>query len=376
MHKITLKHLLIRGEKKIGLQFYPNKVLNALVKGLPNIKFSKQFNMTYIANTKENIDLIFNTFRGVCWVDGKHFFGNSSGLEEHMISLTDFKNRKNKPGIKYCPQSFYDTLEGKMYSMATAKSYIHYFEKFINHFYKEEYNDLSELDIQQYLLTVQRTGVSKSSLNLHINAIKFYYEVVLGMPNRFYAIHRPMKEYKLPVVLAPKEVLNLIEATNNIKHKCLVSLLYSAGLRRSEIIQLKIEDVDGKRMLLHVKNAKGGKDRFSVLSDQVLKDLRRYYKKYKPKTYMFEGPTGLPYSGSSINKIIKRAAEVAGIRKRISAHTLRHSFATHLLENGTDLRTIQVLLGHNSTKTTEIYTHVAKNHITSVKSPLDSINLE
>ena len=376
MQRITLKHLLINGEKKIGLQFYPNKVLNALVKGLPNIKFSKQFNMTYIANSKENLDLIFNTFRGVCWVDGKYFFGNSSGLEEEMIRLTDFRNRKPKPGVKFCPQAFYDTLEGKMYSMATAKSYIHYFEKFINHFYNEEYNDLSELDIQQYLLQVQRTGVSKSSLNLHINAIKFYYEVVLGMPNRFYTIHRPMKEHKLPVVLAPKEVLNLIEATNNIKHRCLVSLLYSAGLRRSEIIQLKIEDVDGKRMLLHIKNAKGGKDRFSVLSDQVLKDLRTYYKKYKPKNYMFEGLTGLPYSGSSINKIIKRAAEVAGIRKRISAHTLRHSFATHLLENGTDLRTIQVLLGHNSTKTTEIYTHVAKNHITSVKSPLDSINLD
>lgn len=376
MQRITLKHLLINGEKKIGLQFYPNKVLNALVKGLPNIKFSKQFNMTYIANSKENLDLIFNTFRGVCWVDGKYFFGNSSGLEEEMIRLTDFRNRKPKPGVKFCPQAFYDTLEGKMYSMATAKSYIHYFEKFINHFYNEEYNDLSELDIQQYLLQVQRTGVSKSSLNLHINAIKFYYEVVLGMPNRFYTIHRPMKEHKLPVVLAPKEVLNLIEATNNIKHRCLVSLLYSAGLRRSEIIQLKIEDVDGKRMLLHIKNAKGGKDRFSVLSDQVLKDLRTYYKKYKPKNYMFEGPTGLPYSGSSINKIIKRAAEVAGISKRISAHTLRHSFATHLLENGTDLRTIQVLLGHNSTKTTEIYTHIAKNHITSVKSPLDSINLD
>src|SRR5690554_7691933 len=130
MYKITLKHLHIKGKKQIGLRFYPNKVLNALVKGLPNIKWSDEYNMSYISNNKANIDLIFNTFKGVAWVNGKHFFGNASGYGEEMISLNDFKNRVQKEGVKYCPLAFYNTLEIKMYSFSTAKSYIYHFEKF------------------------------------------------------------------------------------------------------------------------------------------------------------------------------------------------------------------------------------------------------
>ncbi len=136
-----------------------------------------------------------------------------------------------------------------------------------------------------------------------------------------------------------------------------------------------MEDIDSKRLLINIKQAKGNKDRVTLLSEQLLIDLRIYYKKYRPKNYLFEGSTGLQYSGSSINKLIKKAASIAGIRKNVSAHTLRHSFATHLLENGTDLRSIQVLLGHNSSQTTEIYTHVATNQIHKIKSPIDLLNL-
>lgn len=372
--KITLKHLFINNERQIGLQFYPNRIINALMKELPNIKWSNRFSMAYMLNTKSNIDLIFKTFRGVAWVNGKYFFGNATGFNEEMITLSDFKNRPHKQGIKYCPDELYDTLEVKMYSFATAKSYIYHFENFINHF-EIDYNKLSEKEIHEYLLMKQRQGVSKSSLNLIINSIKFYYEVVLGMPNRFYSINRPSKERKLPAVLALNEVEDLIRAAGNIKHKCIISLLYSAGLRRSELINLQLADIDSKRLLIIIKQSKGNKDRVSLLSERLLIDLRMYYKKYRPKNYLFEGPTGLPYTGSSINKLIKRAASVAGIKKNISAHTLRHSFATHLLENGTDLRSIQVLLGHNSSQTTEIYTHIATNHIHKIKSPIDLINL-
>jgi site-specific recombinase XerD len=375
LHKITLKHLFIANNKQIGIQFYQNKVLNAIVKGIEAIKWSNEYTMYYLPNTKKNLDTIFNTFRGVAWVNGTYFFGNASGTGEEMICLADYKNRLPKSGVKYCPALFYDTLEIKMYSFATAKSYIHYFEKFINYFYKTDYNQLTEQDIQAYLLLNQRQGASKSTLNLIINSIKFYYEVVMGMPNRFYAIHRPSKDQKLPTVLALKEVEDIIWATGNIKHKCIVSLLYSAGLRRSELIRLKINDIDSKRLLINVTDGKGNKDRVTLLSERLLQDLRTYYKRYRPKTYLFEGPTGLQYTGSSINKVIKKATSTAGIRKNVSAHTLRHSFATHLLENGTDLRSIQVLLGHNSSKTTEIYTHVAKNHIEKIKSPIDLINL-
>lgn len=376
LYKITLKHLFIKGEKKIGLQFYPNKVMNALVKSLPNIRWSNTYSMAHLSNTKKNIDLIFNTFRGVAWVNCNYFLGKSQGYNEEMISLDDYRNRPLNVNTKYCPNEFYDTLERKMYSFATAKSYIYYFEIFINYHYSTDYKNISEREIHAYLLQKQRQGAAKSTLNLIINSIKFYYEVVCGMPNRFYAIERPPKQQKLPVVLAASEVRDLIQATGNIKHRCIVSLLYSAGLRRGELIQLKLPDIDSKRLLVNIKDGKGGKDRVSILSEGMLKNLRTYYKEYKPKNYLFEGAYGLAYNGSSINKLIKRAAIKAGIRKSVSAHTLRHSFATHLLENGTDLRSIQVLLGHNSSQTTEIYTHIANSHINKIKSPIDLINLD
>ena len=206
---------------------------------------------------------------------------------------------------------------------------------------------------------------------LLINAIKFYYEVVKEMPNRFYSVERPRKEFKLPKVISKEEVKRIIANTNNIKHKCIVSLLYSAGLRRGELLNLKMEDIDSKRMLIRVNSGKGNKDRFTLLSENVLNDLRTYYLKHKPQKWLFEGLKGLQYSAGSVKEIINNAAIKAGIKKDVSPHMLRHSFATHLLENGTDLRYIQTLLGHSSSKTTEIYTHIAVSSFNLIKNPLD-----
>lgn len=192
----------------------------------------------------------------------------------------------------------------------------------------------------------------------------------MGMPNRFYEIERPRKQKQLPKVLSKQEILDLIENTNNLKHRCIVSLLYSAGLRRSELLNLKLGDIDSKRMLITVKAAKGNKDRMTVLIPTLLNDLRAYYKKFKPKSFLFEGPRNKPYTASSVLKVISAAAGRAGIHKKVTPHMLRHSFATHLLEDGTDIRHIQLLLGHNSTKTTEIYTHVAETSFNSIKDLL------
>ena len=191
------------------------------------------------------------------------------------------------------------------------------------------------------------------------------------MPNRFYEIERPRKESKLPKVISKEEILSIIENTNNIKHRCIVQLLYGSGLRRSELLNLKLDDIDSKRMLVRVVGSKGNKDRLTLLSKTALNDLRKYYTKYEPHIYLFEGKKGIKYSGASVLKIVKTAAEKARIRTTVTPHVLRHSFATHLLESGTDLRQIQVLLGHGSTKTTEIYTHVATNTFESIKNPLD-----
>lgn len=372
---ITLKHLLIDSKKQIGIQFYPDKVIQSIIKVLPDPKWSKDFGMVYILNTKENLTEIFNKFRGVAWVNCNYFFKDRQLQNENeSLDIEWFRNRKLPKGYKSCPAEYFQKLEIKRYSMSTARTYIGLFEKFANHFKDYDPIELNENDIREYLGLLIRDKRSNTYVNQMINAIKFYYEVVLAMPNRFYAIERPRKEEKLPVVLSKNEVSRLLSNIQNIKHKCMVGVLYSAGLRLGELLSLKISDVDSERMLISVRGAKGKKDRYTILSRSLLNDLRKYYKEYRPKDFLFEGLHGHQYSDTSVRKIINRAVQFSRIKKKVSPHTLRHSFATHLLEDGTDLRYIQTLLGHKSSKTTEIYTHVATNIVKDIKSPLDTLN--
>lgn len=369
---ITLKHLLIKKQQCIGLKFNADKVIQALVRELPSPKWSKKFNMPYILNTKSNQTLIFNKFRGVAWINCNYFFKDKIiNHSNEKIDVAWFRKRNLKDNYRQCPEVYLKKLELKKYANSTVKSYVFSFEKFINHFIGVELININENDIRDYLQLLIQENRSNSYINLTINSIKFYYEIVLGMPNRFYEIERPIKEFKLPIVLSKEEIFSIIEHTNNIKHRCIVSLLYSAGLRRSELLNLKLEDIDSKRMLIKIKQAKGNKDRNSVLNSSVLNDLRIYYKTYSPKIYLFENSiSGKKYSASSILSIVVNAAKKANIKQRVTPHILRHSFATHLLESGTDLRHIQLLLGHNSTKTTEIYTHVVSNTFTNLKDLL------
>ena len=368
---ITLKHLLINNQKMIGLQFYPDKVIQALIKELPNPKWSREFAMVYIIHTKENLNQVFEKFRGVAWINGNSFFKEKVIRDNEPVDVNRYRNRTKTASYKYVPEAYLLKLELKRYALNTCNIYISLFEKFINQYPNKDILELSEQEIRAYLQLLIHQNKSNSYINQTINSIKFYYEVVMGMPNRFYSIERPRKQQKLPQVISKEEILSMIEHTNNIKHRCIISMLYSAGLRRSELLDLQLEDIDSKRMLVFIRNAKNNKDRYSLLSETVLKDLRVYYKQWKPKKYLFEGVLGQKYSVESIAKIVRRAGEKACIRRRITPHILRHSFATHLLENGTDLRYIQTLLGHSSTKTTEIYTQVAVNNFKSIRNPLD-----
>tara|TARA_B100000809_G_scaffold266365_1_gene328750 strand:+ start:16169 stop:17767 length:1599 start_codon:yes stop_codon:yes gene_type:complete len=369
---VTLKHLYINEVKQIGLKFYPNKIVQTVIKGLPNVKWSNKFNMAYITNTKANLDLIFNDFRGLAWINSGSFFNKkptSKGNES--ISLESFRQRETAVGHRVCPEEYLQKLELRQYALSTSKTYIHLFEVFINYYRKWELIQIDEEQIRNYLQRLVSHGKSHSYINQMINSIKFYYEVVLEMPNRFYSVDRPIKKEALPKVISLEEVGLIIKNTNNIKHKCIVSLLSSAGLRRGELLNLKLTDIDSKRMVITVINGKGGKDRLTILSQTVLENLRTYFKVWSPEVYLFEGTKGNRYSGSSVSRIIDTARKKAGIRKKITPHILRHSFATHLLEAGTDLRYIQTVLGHSSTKTTEIYTQVAISNIKTIQSPIE-----
>ncbi len=269
-------------------------------------------------------------------------------------------------------KKFEDLLIQKRYSINTRKVYCHYFKDFQTYFRNYKLENISTEQINNYILKlIQTKNISVSQQNQRINAIKFYYEKILGGEKQYYELHRPKKEHKLPKVLSKNEVKRIFDVTNNLKHKCILMLIYSAGLRRSELLNLTPEDIDSERMLIHINGAKGKKDRISLLSGNLLQLLRQYYKEYRPNKYLLEGQSGGKYSASSVANILKKAAGKAELRKVVTPHMLRHSFATHLLEQGTDLRYIQELLGHSSSKTTEIYTHVSKKAINNIKNPID-----
>jgi len=218
---------------------------------------------------------------------------------------------------------------------------------------------------------ITKYHISESKQNLAINAIKFYYEQVLGQDRTIYDIQRPKRGKTLPGVLSMEDVYRLINAPKNIKHRAILHTIYSAGLRISEVINLRIKDIYSDAGYIFIKGAKGKKDRHTVLSDSVLKLLREYYVVAKPAYWLFEGQNGGKYSAKSIQNIFRRAQQETGVSPWSTPHTLRHSFATHMLENGENLRTIQALLGHGSSKTTEIYTHILQVSNKKTRSPLD-----
>ena len=363
---------MIKDQKMIGIKFSPDKLIQNLIKGLPDPKWSKQYNMAYIPNTKENMGILFNTFKGIIWINYNKFYSNKPvSTNNEKVDVQWFRNRKTVPEYRLCPEEYLLKLELKKYANSTVKTYVTFFEMFINHYKESKLETIDESDIRAYLQFLIHKNVSNSYLNQVINSIKFYYETVLGMPNRFYEIERPRPKHKLPKVISKEEIIALIENTSNLKHRCIIKLLYGSGLRRSELINLKIKDIDSKRMLVRVEDTKGNKDRYSLLSESALKDLRIYYKEWKPQKYLFEGRKASKYSAVSVLTIVKNAATKAKITQKVTPHVLRHSFATHLLESGVDLRQIQVLLGYGSSKTTEIYTHVATNTFKQIKNPLD-----
>lgn len=280
------------------------------------------------------------------------------------------------PNYRSIPAEYLMKLRELRYSENTIRTYTNSFEEFINYYHRYDVNNIDETQIIAYLrFLVTERKVSASYQNQAINAIKFYYERVLGGQRKFYFIERPLKEKTLPTVLSMAEIGEIIRNTENIKHRAMLMIVYSAGLRVSELVNLRISDVDSERNQVRIVQGKGKKDRYTLLSQKALTILRAYFRAYQPKDWLFEGYNHERYAVRSIQQVLKASVTKAGIKKKVSMHTLRHSFATHLLESGTDLRYIQSLLGHSSSKTTEIYTHITTKGFDQIKSPLDSLDI-
>ena len=372
-HKIRLENLYHRGENCISIRFDFTNTLIEAVKKIDGWKYSNTHKCFYLKHEHGTLQRILDVLRPYCYVDYSGM--NRNPPEDRRGDITDEPKVKSGP-TRCCPQEYIDLMVRKRHSSSTIKVYSHYFAAFVSHYRSTPIDDITEEQIKEFINhLVLEKKVAASTQNQAINAIKFYYEKVKGDTRKRYSLERPLKETKLPEILSEEEVMAVLRGTENIKHKTMLYTIYSAGLRRSELINLMPGDVDGSRNVIRVRGGKGKKDRETLLSKTLLVLLDEYYKKYQPKKWIFEGVDGQRYSESSLQKVFTLALAKSGVRKPATLHTLRHSFATHLLEHGTDLRYIQALLGHNSSKTTEIYTHVTRRGFDKIKSPLDNLDL-
>jgi integrase/recombinase XerD len=271
---------------------------------------------------------------------------------------------------------FVKTLALKAYSPATMHHYRQEFQKLLMLLGEMDVSSLTTEQVKSYLLwLITKKGYGESHANTAVNAIKFYFEKVLLQPRVVYELPRPKKPLVLPKVMGKESITRIIQAMDNLKHQAMLMLAYAAGLRVSEIVALKLVHIDSDRMCINIRRAKGKKDRVVALSPILLDHLRDYFRAYRPKEWLFEGQGGGQYSVRSVQQVFKDAKARAGVKTPGGIHTMRHSFATHLLESGTDIRFIKDLLGHNSLGTTLRYTHVSLKQITLIKSPLDDLNL-
>ena len=274
---------------------------------------------------------------------------------------------------------FYETVRRELrlrnYSHKTIKSYLSCLRSFVSHIHPRHPREMTEQEIKSYLLhLIEERKFAAGTVNQVFNALRLLYVDLYKKPFVIGSLPRPQKEKKLPDVLNESEIRKLFAGVENLKHKTILMLAYASGLRVSEVVRLQIQDFDGERGLIHIRQAKGKQDRFTVLPESLRGQLYAYWKQYGlgKSGWLFPSEMRNQHiSERSIQSVIQRAVKKVGIQKHVSMHTLRHSFATHLLEHGTDLRYIQELLGHQSIKTTEIYTHVSARKIGKIRSPLD-----
>ncbi len=346
-----------KGKDVIYIHFERNEEMNQRVRKLVGVKWSNSKKAWYVLDS--------------AFYREKFNLAPKSLIGKEVLSNID---AVNQPAL----HKFVETLQLKAYSPSTITTYRNEFAQLLYVLKSKNVDELDANRLRDYFLYCTNTlNLSENTLHSRINAIKFYYEKVLGKEKIFFEIPRPKRPLQLPNVLAISQVERLFSKLENLKHKTMLFLAYSAGLRVGEVVSLRIKDIHSERMVINIKGAKGKKDRMVVLSQGILELLRKYYATYKPKYWLFEGQQKEePYSTRSLQQIFHRAKNEAKIIQDVTFHSLRHSYATHLHERGTDIRLIQELLGHNDIKTTLRYTHVSNRTIQNIVSPFDNLNLK
>jgi len=359
-----------REKAVILVKFEFNKILADLIKNYETALWSQTKRCWYIPANNFNFAYFFEHFKGKAFI-------NYTAFENSVMQKKEKRDEclQNSSTNDRLVESFRIWLTHKRYSPNSVNTYTEMIKKFLRVDLGKYLSLYTNDDIVAFIHKhIVQKGYSFAYQNQMVSALKLFFREIIKTEIRVDALSRPRREHKLPNVLSKEEIKAILDAPTNIKHRTMLSLIYACGLRRSELLNMKIADVDSKRHMLIIRNSKGYKDRQVPISDKTIEMLREYYKAYKPQIWLFEGQkSGEKYSEESLAKVLKHAVNKGNIRKPVTLHWLRHSYATHLLEAGTDLRYIQELLGHKSSKTTEIYTHVSQKSLQKIKSPFDDL---
>jgi integrase/recombinase XerD len=370
MKTIQLEKLLHRKVQVVAIRFPYDLALGNEVRKITNISWSKSLKAWYAPYSIEVLKEIKTVFDFIAIIDASTL---KMQVEKEKEAIRNKKELSQE--ALHQIERFMDWLRSRRYSENTVKTYSESLKTFLLYFDKKQIAEITNEDVidfnNNYIL---KKELSASFQNQVVNAIKLFFRTMQHKKLDVDLVHRPKRAKVLPNVLSKEEVKVLLNSLSNVKHKAMLSLIYSCGLRRSELLNLKLTDIDSKRNLIIIRQAKGRKDRIAPLSLKVLELLRSYFEAYKPKFWLFEGQDkNSKYDERSLASVLRLAVEKSKIHKPVTLHWLRHSYATHLLENGTDLRYIQEILGHSSSKTTEIYTHVSNKSIQKIVSPFDTL---
>ena len=364
----------LEGKAILMIQFRSHQALAKLMKEQPFTHFYSRGRCWYVFREEDRLLSLIRLLQPVARIRlDPRLYPLGFSIQKQLISggSSDWGSISSEP--------FLDSLFGKGYSNSTMYTYYSLMGRFIRGQGIDEEQSLRELDATTVNIYHSRWmaqgNVTAASVNQSVSAIKFYLLHVLGKQLDGLELVRVKQEKQLPKVISQPELRAILAACTNVKHRSMLSLLYSGGLRAGELINLKISDFDWERKQIRIRKAKGKKDRLTLLSNVLCDLLSVYLERYKPQVWVFEGQWGGQYTDSSLRSVFKQVLQKARINKPYTLHSLRHSFATHLLEGGTDLRYIQSLLGHNSSKTTEIYTHVSQQAVQNIQSPLDRLEI-